>query len=360
MSVAEPFEDGREAGDGRLERERPRERRRAWPELRTHLARARDEARRRLVAHTLGFKLLALALVARAPRQYLLRRALARRRGGTPRCPVPDEVGFRRFTPDDVAGIAPAVATLQRVARELAPHYQELADHQHGRYRIVFDLLSDEQLLDLPELVDFTLDDAFLEAAIAYLGTVPVLRRIGLGLALPDPAHPAPRNSQLFHIDGDDRRQLKLFMAVEPVGPGDGAFTYLPAHVTQRVLAAIPGGRRRGYSYEYFADEEVLPHIAPHELQRLEGPPGTALLIDTSRCLHYGSRVEPGHRRLMLGTFYQRYHVINETPSNWLDPACAGADAVRRLALSPRRVHPPGYFFPHPRRHPGPGARGRT
>ena len=61
----------------------------------------------------------------------------------------------------------------------------------------------------------------------------------------------------------------------------------------------------------------------------VQGPAGTAIAIDTSRCLHLGSRVQPGTFRLML---YLQYCTTREQ-TNAYDVARFSSDEMRRLAV---------------------------
>ena len=259
----------------------------------------RVRLRRRVGRHPLGERPLHAFAIGRSPRQWLLRKRLARSVGSSG-SEVPRARGYRYFEPGELRGSDAALRRAQEVARRFEPHFGEMASHQPGRFRIVFDLLSDDQLAEAPELVSFFLEQQLTEAAVHYLRTIPVLRRIGLGLALGSRRVRPPFGSQLWHLDGDDGVQLKFLMAVEEIGAHDGPLTFLPAD-TQRVVRQL--GPPVSGSYATYDDQEVLAHVAQDELLTLEGPPGRALLLDTSRCLHFGSRVPPGTPQARAGVF---------------------------------------------------------
>ncbi len=293
--------------------------------------------------------------IARSPADWLERRALAR---GTPPAPVPidERLGYALFGPGELPGCEGAIDAARRVWTETRAHIERITRHHPGRFGIVFDLLSDDRIVQHPALLDFALSDPVLDAVTGYLGTVPVLRRIGLGYSPVGPPGRAPFASQLFHLDREDDRQAKLFLAPEIVASDMGPFSFAPAPASARVLRCLPASRAS-------AALEV-PDAAVHaELggppARLTGPPGSGVFVDTSRCLHFGSRDVRRPRRLL--TFvYQRHHLVDETPFNCFDLRRAGSDRRRQLALTPPRPCPPGYFFPNPLTHPGPSARGRA
>jgi hypothetical protein len=290
-------------------------------------------------------------------REALARRAAARAHLGSspPRLALDPRLGYRLLQASELPGLERMVALAARVRADSATELDALLRTRGGKQRIVFDLLSDESLRAHPELVEFALCDALLDAAIDYLGTVPVLRRVGLGVSVADPRWAGPAHSQLHHFDGEDFRQLKLLVNVSDVGPEDGPFSFLSAEASARVVRGARMGvrarvRRQLHggptSTPRFLDDEVARCTAHDELVQLVGPPGSAVLIDTSRCLHFGSRIGPGRERLVLGFVYQRYHALNESPSNAFDAGPYAGDPVRRMALRPRRPCAMGTHFP--------------
>jgi len=74
------------------------------------------------------------------------------------------------------------------------------------------------------------------------------------------------------------------------------------------------------------------------------GGPGSGVLVDTSRCLHFGSRVKPGTYRLCL---YIQYCSSREH-GNLFDVARYSTDPVRLLAtVNSKRAATSGVFAPH-------------
>ncbi len=309
--------------------------------------------------HPAGMRALQLSRVLGAPREFWTRRSLAAARGAgpAPRLHVDPRLGYRLVRPDELPGLAHVLQSAADVHARLADHIPAILNSRSGKHRLVWDLLSDAELAARPELVEFALQQDLVDAAVAYLRTVPILRRVGLGLSSPDPAQREPMHSQRYHLDGEDFSQLKLLINVWPVGEADGPFTFASAPATERVLrrvrfdlhARISGQRDGGTtSTPRYSDEEVHAQCGPDDVVRLVGPPGSAVLVDTSRCLHFGSRLAPGRRRLVLGLVYQRYHLINESPHNVIDPAPHARDRLRTLLLRPPRARPAGFYYPDP------------
>jgi hypothetical protein len=191
-------------------------------------------------------------------------------------------------------------------------------------------LLTDDDLRRHPDLVDFALGDRTLGAATRYLGMVPYLSHVDLVYSLPRPGG-NNIDSQLFHLDPEGLRQVKFFIQIYDVGEAQGPFSFIPADATARVLQDVSAWRKRKglEASRRYSDEEVTAVGGDRALVTVQGPAGTAIAIDTSRCLHLGSRVQPGTFRLML---YLQYCTTREMTNTFDVARFAGTD-MRRLAV---------------------------
>ena len=86
---------------------------------------------------------------------------------------------------------------------------------------------------------------------------------------------------------------MKFFIHLYDVGEPEGPFTFIPADETTRILAAIRALRREQGKPHVgrCLDEEIDAVGGTKSIVRLKGPTGSGIAIDTSRCLHMGSRV---------------------------------------------------------------------
>jgi hypothetical protein len=195
-------------------------------------------------------------------------------------------------------------------------------------------LLDDEDLRQHPDLVEFALGDATLGAATRYLGMVPYLSRVDLMYSL---ARGTDDNisSQLFHLDHEGVTQVKVFMHVFDVGDAEGPFTFIPADATMRIVSDIRKLRsRRGAGHDVasrrYSDEEIAAVGGLDAAVTVKGPAGAGVAVDTSRCLHLGSRVAPGTFRLCL---YLQYCSTREL-TNIFDVNRFRGDETRSLAVT--------------------------
>ncbi len=106
------------------------------------------------------------------------------------------------------------------------------------------------------------------------------------------------KSSQLWHRDHDDVRVIKLFSYLTDVeDDGDGPFTFLPRQSTDKFGYPLLGS--------HFPDDQVFDKVARDDVKVMRAPRLASFMVDTARCLHMGSRMAPGHGRLLYtATFF--------------------------------------------------------
>ncbi len=205
---------------------------------------------------------------------------------------VPADKGFRTFQAEDLPHLADAVAACQRLADA------RLGANDKGRAHKPFfqNVLRPDDLAGEPDLLAAATSPAMLAIAADYLGCLPRLKAMGL---YHSPVNDSTTSSQLFHFDNDDLRQIKCFVHVWPVDSETGPFTLLPADATQRALSRLDGRTRAARGK--LTDEQVLG--GGEQAVELVGPAATAAFVDTSRCLHFGSRARGAARLVFMFQF---------------------------------------------------------
>jgi hypothetical protein len=243
----------------------------------TKFARGQGDNTRRMYA--LGRRVLHL-------RSYWTRRRVAQAMQPAAHVAIDDAKGFRIFSDKTFAEAQEGA----RASRQLLANRREALKRRRkarSSKQFLVNLLPPESVTPEHPLLRLAVRPDLLESVIAYLGTVPVLRSVQVFYS-GSMTH-EPISSQLYHCDADDVRQLKIFLLCNEVRHENGPLTILDADSSDRV--------RRATRYVYndrLSDADVasvLDNPAPVELV---GRPGTMCLVDTSRCFHYGSRVEPG------------------------------------------------------------------
>ena len=290
-----------------------------------------------------GHALLQAAEFMRSPLDHRLRRSVAQEYVARAAAPIMDPAKGYGLTSVDKFENFDAVVAASRALfeRKKAAIDEEMGgfsswdERKQQKYlkrkdKFLRNLLNDTDLRRNPVLVDFALSDSLLGMATQYLGAIPYLCRVDIVYSTPR-ASGDNIASQLFHVDPEGLTQVKFFIHLYDVGEPEGPFTFIPADETTRILAAIRALRRqqgKPHVGRYF-DEEIDAVGGTDSIVRLKGPTGGGIAIDTSRCLHMGSRVQPGAFRLCL---YLQYCTTAEQ-TNVFDVGRYKKDRVRSLAI---------------------------
>lgn len=156
--------------------------------------------------------------------------------------------------------------------------------------------------------LDFASSSDVLAAVSDYLKCVPTLSttlpkgiRFVESNAAFDETPETPHDSQLYHLDYYRVPNVYvLVLLTDTEAKTQGPWTFLPKSVSEEAARKLRCWKR-GVLY-HFTDEQVYA-VAPRE-QAIEFayPRGTVLFIESSGCLHYGSRncVKPRYQ-LMYG-----------------------------------------------------------
>jgi hypothetical protein len=102
--------------------------------------------------------------------------------------------------------------------------------------------------------------------------------------------------SQLWHKDYDDVRTIKVFVYLTDVlDVEDGPFTFIPADSSERASFSLKSHRQ---------DEDIFKSIRKSDIKMMRGKKLSAFIVETSRCLHMGSRVSKGRERVLYTATY--------------------------------------------------------
>ena len=198
---------------------------------------------------------------------------------GPPAPRIDPDDRFLRFGPDLLPGTVAVVAT----CRALADGRAAAVRAGMGKKPFLHNVLTRPDVERHPHLMDFALSDTMLALVTDYLGTLPVLRMASLFFS---DVNDTTVSSQKFHFDGDDARQIKVFVNVVDVDDGNGPFTFLPGRASRRVCER----ERMDWPYGRAEDEQVLAGAGGTAPVAATGPAGSGVMLDTTNCLHFGSR----------------------------------------------------------------------
>lgn len=246
---------------------------------------------------------------------------------------VDRSAGYRTFQEGEFPGVGAVVSACLEAFQATGG----VDNTENAKKPFFTNILDDGDLDRYPALMRFALSEPVVAAVTGYLGSLPRLKGIGLYYS---PPNETTRSSQLFHYDHDDDRQLKCFINILPVSDANGPFTFLPKPVSDRVYAAA-GAR---YLKGRFQDEDVLTHASWDDSLRLLGPPGAGAFVDTSNCLHFGSRAREGARLAFMFQFttfpdirLDKGKTLEGQPLHQFSAARFAENDLQRLVLSPER-----------------------
>ena len=178
---------------------------------------------------------------------------------------------------------------------------------EHFKADFLVSVASGAAFLEKPEILDFILSPKVLQFAAEYFGELPTLGSINL---MWSPPNATMKESQLFHRDGEDKVQLKLFLNVNDVTTESGPLTLVSAPSSSIAMQKLK------YNTGRLSDEAVAEAAGPENILTCTGPAGQLAAVDTSRCLHYGSRNNK-LERLVLFIQFVRFLAPKQGAVQW-------------------------------------------
>lgn len=204
------------------------------------------------------------------------------------RCRITEKLGFVSVPPSTFGAVQEILSASELYLRERPERFERATDY-HKPYAFAT-LPDDEVYLESP-FFRFALDPHLISAISRYLGAVPVLWRIEYWHANKSTQKQDLFGSQLFHCDDGDLKQVKVFIYLSDVTERDGPLTIITADMSEKIRDWTT------YRFQDRLSDDMVYSVAGDEgqMQLLAGR-GTTVLVDTSRCLHYGSRMHSGHK----------------------------------------------------------------
>lgn len=205
---------------------------------------------------------------------------------------VEDENGFLMI-PD---AAFPELPGMIKKAQEIIATNDPESLRRNSKSQLLTGLLKKEWLDYDSPFVQFALREEIASSVANYLGMMPVITKIDVWYSK---ASPEVSNSQLHHCDFESMRQLKLFIYASDVTEETGPLVVMKAKDSDTVRKEIK------YRYGQKIEDEVIdPIVPPSQQVKALGKPGTMIFADTSRCFHYGSRVN-GEAKSRITILYQ-------------------------------------------------------
>ncbi len=244
------------------------------------------------------------------------------------RISIPESDGYVKFDTASIGGGSESVAQVASLCKDWTK------DPVRTKYDKLFpyNLARSEDLLEQPAFLKLALHDDVLASVSEYLGQVPRLYNLYMWWT---PPNDTVERSQLYHYDHRDSRQAKVFICISDVTPEAGPLHFLTASDSLIVDKSV------GYSQDRYEDTDVYRAVPKsRELQAL-GKAGEAYIVDTARCLHFGSRGNKVDRLILMASFARANSVEPGSGCRVLDPVretlianLYGKDPVRSFVLT--------------------------
>lgn len=240
---------------------------------------------------------------------------------------IPEDLGYQRYDPGHFPGADDALAYADRLFAEIERSGGIEQTASSAKKNFLLSVVRGRGFLDHPEMLSFMISRPIVDIASRYFGSVPVLSSVSLWWT---PPNDTVEKSQLFHRDSEDARQLKFFFNIRDVTEDSGPFTFLSADKSEPVKRAL------GYNSGRVDDARVIEAAGGEGAQiRMTGPAGSGAAVDTSRCLHYGSRGNTVGRLVLMFQFTSFFAPKAEAPA-WAEGIGATGlelDEVQKLVL---------------------------
>ena len=282
-------------------------------------------AKRLGIARVPAIRIARLLNVAARPADHLRRRRLAE--AASSAITIPADHGFAFVLPHQVPELPAAVAEAAGVFAGSGEAGLKRNDGGTSRKDFLLNASEGAAMSRHSAIMRLAVSRPVLDSVTRYLREVPIVSNISLLVSVPNQSQVG---SQLYHLDFADEKQVKFFIYVDAVDQDSGPFTFVPAKLSERIAAQFRYDRGRLDLEDVKRAAGLGGEIA------VTGPAGTAVLIDTSRCLHYGSNRNKSVR-VALMIQYTSHAVPEQPPVAWPVEDLARRlqlDDVQRLALS--------------------------
>ncbi len=202
---------------------------------------------------------------------------------------IPRDIAYKKLNAEDIPESQAIVSACQNYIKRIQEKIENIPQKRTLIFPLVDrDLIQDGntpenacRVCDIPGLEEFMVNPRMLEMVTCYLGEAPIIASANLYMSLPNDTL---IGSQRFHFDGESFRQIQFIFAITDVDEETGPFTLIPGDKADLINRIIDPAQSR------ISDEEVYQIVDKADAIKLIGPAGSVWAVDSSRCLHYGSR----------------------------------------------------------------------
>lgn len=227
---------------------------------------------------------------------------------------------------------------------------QGVRSSSQGAYRSFFqNVFTLEDAESYPSFLNFATSSDLIVTVASYLQTIPALsttlppgiRLVESNVAFDDQPE-QPKDSQLFHIDYYSLPNVYVLVLLRDTTLEHGPWSFIPREKSEKVKQKLGYWKKeRGYR---ITDKDVYSVVDPEDVIEFTYPRGTVLFIESSGCLHYGSRNSVKPRwQLMLGYTGACRSDFSEIVLPKKTFATHDNDSSLRRMVIDKYLTPPGY-----------------
>jgi hypothetical protein len=161
------------------------------------------------------------------------------------------------------------------------------------------DIKTDEDIINI-------IDD-LSDIITKYMGCLPVVIKMEYWFS-PNEEN-QPNRSQEFHTDGEDIKQVRVYIPVEEITVDHGPLSFIDAKKSYEIYKKLKKEKFIKNKTEKVPDEVIYKFLSTSEKEEATLKLNEAYMLDTCRCYHYGSRKSKYKRKLIVLTFQTPFSI---------------------------------------------------
>lgn len=168
---------------------------------------------------------------------------------------------------------------------------------------MIYNILKTDQIQKIDGLIEFATSKNLISVISNYLGEIPILLGINLYLS-PKNENEQFSSSQLFHLDTEQHKQIKIFYLLHDTDISHGPLEFIDKLETENILKKI------NYTGKRISDDTIKNLNLNNNFVNDKifiGRRGSGLMIDSSNCLHRGSRKILKNRYILQFQYFSKF-----------------------------------------------------
>lgn len=186
---------------------------------------------------------------------------------------------------------------------QIISSYDENSNDLNKNKSMIYNILKPNDISKIDGLIEFATNKKLISVIFNYLNEVPILLGINLYLS-PKNENEQFSSSQLFHLDTEQHKQIKIFYLLHDTEILHGPLEFMDKLKTKNILKSI------NYSGERISDETIRNLNLSNSYKNDKtfiGKRGLGLMIDSSNCLHRGSRKITKNRYILQFQYFSKF-----------------------------------------------------